>query len=75
MRVDFDSFYHQYNKGDIVIVTTDGLLKAISKKDLRSILNGQGTLQQKVAEVYSVLQEQPAPDNLGAIFITEEEST
>ena len=74
MTLDFDSYYNRYDKGDIVIVTTDGLLKAISRQQLRAILNWPVSLQQKVVKVYSIIQEHSAPDNLGAIFITQEEA-
>lgn len=74
MTLDFDSYYNRYDKGDIVIVTTDGLLKAISRQQLRAILNWPVSLQQKVVKVYSIIQEHSAPDNLGAIFITQDEA-
>lgn len=56
-------------EADTIIVTTDGLLKAISAYRLVEMLSTPESLAQRVENLYLLLCATPAPDNLGAIFI------
>jgi len=54
---------------DTIIVTTDGLLKAIDATRLVEMLSTPEVLSRRVENLYQLLCASPAPDNLGAIFI------
>jgi len=54
---------------DMIIVTTDGLLKAIDAPRLVEMLSTPEILSWRVENLYRLLCATPAPDNLGAIFI------
>lgn len=70
MLIDFHNPYGEYQTGDVLIITTDGLLKAIRGTDLGLILDLADSFENRISRLYEVLTEKEAPDNLGAIFIT-----
>ena len=69
MRLDLYPSYADYLPGDILIVTTDGLRKAISDQSLINILSQALPLSERAFNLYQVLIAQDVPDNLGAVFI------
>jgi serine/threonine protein phosphatase PrpC len=69
MCIDFKSTYLEYQSGDIIIVTTDGLLKAIDLNGLCSIFLKQLPLAKRVEMLYYKLTSKDVPDNLGVIII------
>jgi len=71
LKLDFSSAVSSLNPGDKIVVTTDGLLKAISKKELIQILEEDSPLYMKIDSLYHKLCAKYNPDNLGAIFISE----
>jgi len=71
LKLDFSAAVTSLNPGDKIVVTTDGLLKAISKIELIQILDEYSPLPIKIASLYHKLRAKYNPDNLGAIFISE----
>ncbi|MEN6444613.1 MAG: protein phosphatase 2C domain-containing protein [Candidatus Cloacimonas sp.] len=69
MYIDFSTKVSTLLPGDNLVVTTDGLLKAISKKELMQTLEEKAPLRQKINNLFFQLSTQDNPDNLGAIFI------
>lgn len=69
MYIDFITSIPCLLPDDKLVVTTDGLLKAISKEELIHILEDNAPLKNKINALFYQLSDKDNPDNLGAIFI------
>lgn len=65
--------YTRYRSGDLLIVTTDGLRKVFSNKELTELLETPEALAIRAEKIYKLLKSNAAPDNLGVILIQGEE--
>ena len=54
---------------DLIILSTDGLRKAISEEALIHVLSTDQSLQQRSETLFSSLCSKPVPDNLGVVLI------
>jgi len=69
LYIDFSTKVSSLLPDDKLVVTTDGLLKAISKKELVNILEDNAPLKTTINSLFLRLSTRNNPDNLGAIFI------
>lgn len=65
--------YTRYRNGDLLIVTTDGLRKVFSNKELTELLESPEPLALRTENIYRIIKSIDAPDNLGVVFIQGEE--
>lgn len=65
--------YTRYRSGDLLLITTDGLRKVFTNKELTELLESSEPLAQRAEKIFKLLKSKPAPDNLGAILIQSEE--
>lgn len=65
--------YTRYRSGDLLIITTDGLRKVFTNKELTELLESSEALAQRAEKIYKLLKSNAAPDNLGVILIQSEE--
>lgn len=69
MRVDITAIEDQQRPGDLFVITTDGLLKAIGSKELTELLSSPLPLKDRVEALFGTLTEHDAPDNLGVTVV------
>ena len=68
-----DFFEVEYQKGDIVLMCSDGLSNMIDDDDMKEIINGEGSLQDKVMKLIDTANENGGRDNISVVLVTPDE--
>ena len=67
--VDTDVFLKPFNKGDKILLATDGLTGMIDKETISSIINGESDCKKAVEKLIDSANEAGGKDNITAVLI------
>jgi serine/threonine protein phosphatase PrpC len=69
LELSFDSYLKVLTKGDILLICTDGLFKAISEEAAKAILESEKTISSKCKDLLGFALSNTAPDNISVILV------
>ena len=69
LHLEFDTVLRNVMVGDVFLLTSDGLFKALEKKQIKAILSNNKPLKQKATFMLQKALKAGAEDNLGCILI------
>ena len=69
LRFDQKIFLKDSAIGDVFLICSDGLLKSLDKKSVKSVLNSDGDCRKKARTLIENSLREGAPDNVSAILI------
>ncbi|MGK0390199.1 MAG: serine/threonine protein phosphatase PrpC [Maribacter sp.] len=69
LELSFGSYLKVLTKGDILLICTDGLFKAISEEAAKSILKSKNKLSEKCKHLLRFALLDTAPDNISVILV------
>ncbi len=70
MTVRIDFFEHRLQKNDLILMCTDGLTNMLKDEEIRDILKGRGSIEEKAEELIRMANENGGRDNISVILIS-----
>lgn len=67
--VEVDFFTEDLNRGDIVLMCSDGLTNMLRDEEIKQIVNGEGTLEERAKALILKANENGGKDNIAVILI------
>lgn len=64
-----DYFEVQYNSGDYVLMCSDGLTNMLEDEEIRTIVQGHSSIEDKVSELINKANENGGQDNIAVVLI------
>lgn len=69
--VEPDYFQVELEKGEIILLCTDGLYNMLSERTIQAVINARGSLRAKAEKLVDLANEAGGKDNIAAVLITQ----
>lgn len=67
--IEIDFFHEELKSGDIVLMCSDGLTNMLEDEEIKSILQGEGAMEEKVKRLIGAANENGGKDNITVILV------
>lgn len=67
--IEIDFFHEELQRGDIVLMCSDGLTNMLEDEEIGRILNGQGTIEERAEKLIEAANDNGGKDNIAVIII------
>ena len=67
--IEIDFFHEELKSGDIVLMCSDGLTNMLEDEEIKSILQGEGAMEEKVNRLIGAANENGGKDNITVILV------
>ena len=69
--VEPDYFQVELEKGEIILLCTDGLYNMLSERTIQAVINARGSLRAKAEKLVDLANEAGGKDNIAAVLIAQ----
>jgi len=67
--IEIDFFHEELKSGEIVLMCSDGLTNMLEDEEIKSILQGEGAMEEKVKRLIGAANENGGKDNITVILV------